>query len=446
MFGKIELQRLILYSQKHILSECYETQKTPTAGPTPLPTDAPTTAELETTTTEATTTTTTTTTEEPATTTEEPATTTTAATEPPVAQGAMAFRECPEGTQSVEGLPNCCIDEPNYLGDGACDPWGPYNTEECAYDLGDCCVETCNLDSPYGCLTVDGNEAGVGPFGFFCLDPRFSVIDESRCEVENREWIGDGGCDAEGGYNTEECEFSFSCSLIWCAFISLKHPTNAVPTLVLSLLLGGWDMGDCCEETCNEEFSFYPCGVNQPYSCSDPDASTTKSNPTGSSVYGDGEESSPFFFYDGFEANVFDPLRWNWIHGDAAWEIERDEPASEGRYYAEARTEHIIGAIGDSRLELVVESPSGGLLSYYVQALIQAPYEDVVVLVDDVPISTMVNAVSQWTRQELQIDRGHHVIQWVHRKNPSGASPEELDLIPPSDGITRIDDVKFLPY
>lgn len=29
-------------------------------------------------------------------------------------------------------------------------------------------------------------------------------------------------------------------------------------------------MGDCCEETCNEEYSFYPCGVNQPYSCIDP--------------------------------------------------------------------------------------------------------------------------------------------------------------------------------
>lgn len=106
----------------------------------------------------------------------------------------------------MDGLPNCCLEEPNYLGDGACDPSAPYNTEECAFDLGDCCYETCNTDSPYGCLTVEGNAEEVGPFGFFCLDPRYSVIDEEKCKVENRGWIGDGGCDAEGGYNTEECK------------------------------------------------------------------------------------------------------------------------------------------------------------------------------------------------------------------------------------------------
>ena len=52
----------------------------------------------------------------------------------------------------------------------------------------------------------DGNEEEVGPFGFFCIDPRHSIIDEEKCNVENREWLGDGGCDTEGGYNTEECE------------------------------------------------------------------------------------------------------------------------------------------------------------------------------------------------------------------------------------------------
>ena len=56
---------------------------------------------------------------------------------------------------------------------------------------------------------MEGNAEEVGPFGFFCLDPRFSVIDEENCKVENRGWIGDGGCDAEGGYNTEECKYFF---------------------------------------------------------------------------------------------------------------------------------------------------------------------------------------------------------------------------------------------
>ena len=147
------------------------------------------------------------------TTTPEEITESTSTTEAIMAQNANAGAStsdssggCPDGLQQVEGLPNCCIEEPNYLGDGACDPWGPYNTPECAYDLGDCCYETCNHDSPYGCLMKEGNEDGVGPFGFFCLDPRYSVIDESKCEVENREWIGDGGCDVDGGYNTEECK------------------------------------------------------------------------------------------------------------------------------------------------------------------------------------------------------------------------------------------------
>eukprot|EP00956_Cyclotella_meneghiniana_P004225 scaffold5181_cov62-Cyclotella_meneghiniana.AAC.3 len=141
---------------------------------------------------------------------------------------------CPEGLVQVDGLPGCCVEEPNYLGDGACDPWAPYNTEACGYDLGDCCQDTCNEDSPYGCHTKEGAE--YGPFGFFCLDPRSAsiVIDAEKCLVENREWIGDGGCDGGSEYNTPEC---------------------------------GYDGGDCCEGTCDDDFAFYTCGANQPYEC-----------------------------------------------------------------------------------------------------------------------------------------------------------------------------------
>eukprot|EP00804_Cyclotella_cryptica_P010565 CCRYP_019858-RA/>CCRYP_019858-RA protein AED:0.01 eAED:0.01 QI:287/1/1/1/1/1/3/118/1124 len=141
---------------------------------------------------------------------------------------------CADGLKEVEGLPGCCVEEPNYLGDGACDPWEPYNTEACAYDLGDCCHDTCNEDSPYGCHTKEG--ADYGPFGFFCIDPRSQsiVVDVDKCKVENREWIGDGGCDADSEYNTPEC---------------------------------GYDGGDCCEDTCNQDFAFYTCGANQPFEC-----------------------------------------------------------------------------------------------------------------------------------------------------------------------------------
>ena len=141
---------------------------------------------------------------------------------------------CPEGLQEVSGLPGCCVEEPNFLGDGACDPWEPYNTEACGYDLGDCCHDTCKEDSPYGCHTKEG--ADYGPFGFFCLDPRSEsiVVDVEKCKVENREWIGDGGCDADSEYNTPEC---------------------------------GYDGGDCCEDTCDQDWAFYTCGTNQPYQC-----------------------------------------------------------------------------------------------------------------------------------------------------------------------------------
>ena len=202
-------------------------------------------------------------------------------------------------------------------------------------------------------------------------------------------------------------------------------------------------MGDCCEETCNEEYSFFPCGVNQAYSCLSPqDDSLT--NPTGSGI-----EDSQYYFHDGFEGDTFDSSHWRWLHGDAAWEIEReDNTASEGTSYAEARTEYIIKNVGNSILELTLEAPpNGGSLSYQVQAFIQAPREDVVVKVDDVVVDIIMNAIPTWTLHDMEIEGGGtHVIQWVHRKNPSDASDEDLAMVESNLGITRIDDVMFLPY
>ena len=88
-------------------------------------------------------------------------------------------------------------------------------------------------------------------------------------------------------------------------------------------------MGDCCEGTCDTEYSFYACGANQPYTCADPSAGT-HTNPSGSSVY-------PQDFHDGFEANAFDS-HWK-LGGDADWVTEAEVYAAEGAYYAEARTD-----------------------------------------------------------------------------------------------------------
>ena len=221
---------------------------------------------------------------------------------------------------------------------------------------------------------------------------------------------------------------------------------NLFPSLFRAycLFTGGWDMGDCCEETCDDEYSFYPCGGNQVYSCMNPNAggSSSQTSPTGGSV-----EASPFYFHDGFEADDFDSSHWKWLDGSAAWEIEREaDTASEGTSYAEAQTKYIVNDSGESILELQVDSLNGGSLSYQVQALIQAPYEDVLVKVDNVAVDILMNAIPSWTLREVAIEPGEHVIQWVHRKNPSAASDEELAVVEPNLGITRIDDVTFYPY
>ena len=63
---------------------------------------------------------------------------------------------CAEGTLSVTGLDGCCVPDPSFLGDGACDPYEPYNTEACGYDLGDCCKDTCNPLATFGCNSKEG--------------------------------------------------------------------------------------------------------------------------------------------------------------------------------------------------------------------------------------------------------------------------------------------------
>jgi hypothetical protein len=142
---------------------------------------------------------------------------------------------CGDGLSSPQGMPDCCVPDPSFLGDGACDAYAPYNTQECGYDLGDCCQESCNVDTPFGCAAKEGD--AYGPFGYYCLDPRYGNINEEACGAENREWVGDGGCDPE--YNTAEC---------------------------------GWDGGDCCRQSCNSEFAYYECGRDaQPFDCKNPD-------------------------------------------------------------------------------------------------------------------------------------------------------------------------------
>lgn len=196
----------------------------------------------------------------------------------------------PEGNNTV-----CNVGFPSALGDGICDLVGHYNTASCNWDSGDCCVDTCTectssplfacLDpnaSSYGdvscagaeswlgdgyCDSTDENSAACGWDGgdccpdtcactvgcfavcgeessYFCQDPNSSSFD--ICGVEYPEYIGDGACDQDAGYNTDKC---------------------------------GWDGGDCCELSCLASpgavsSAEYACGESD-YDCKDPKFSNT---------------------------------------------------------------------------------------------------------------------------------------------------------------------------
>jgi hypothetical protein len=154
--------------------------------------------------------------------------------------------KCPDGLNPVEGMEGCCLPEVAYLGDGACDPDAPYNTPECHFDNGDCCQETCNMDTNYACSSNEASQ-GFGPFGFFCLNPELEeYIDPDECTVADRTRLGDGRCDDD--YNTKECN---------------------------------WDGGDCCEETCDPTYAYFECGAPEnPYDCKDETFSTATTTST----------------------------------------------------------------------------------------------------------------------------------------------------------------------
>jgi len=145
---------------------------------------------------------------------------------------------CPQGLFPWEKNPSCCVPNPNFIGDGACDPDAPYNTEECGYDGGDCCKGTCDSGSIFGCTTKKESQFGdYGPFGFYCVDPsqEDSIVRNVCADVE-KDRIGDGMCNPE--YNTAGCNY---------------------------------DGGDCCEESCDTIHSFYQCGLGAgSFDCRDP--------------------------------------------------------------------------------------------------------------------------------------------------------------------------------
>ena len=127
---------------------------------------------------------------------------------------------------------NCAAPIPNWIGDGFCDGQD-YNNAACNWDNGDCCQETC-VDSDFFICGINSV--------FDCLDPAYSIgstpaptiVVPEGCNVTVPEWLGDGYCDFEGGFNTLQCN---------------------------------WDGGDCCQASCED--GAFPCGSNG-FDCLDP--------------------------------------------------------------------------------------------------------------------------------------------------------------------------------
>ena len=143
---------------------------------------------------------------------------------------------CPDGLLPWEGNPACCVPNPRFIGDGACDPDAPYNIEVCDFDGGDCCKGTCNKDSAFGCTVKEGDElADYGPFGFYCVDPsKLNAINSNFCQTDEKYRVGDGNCDPM--LNNQDCNY---------------------------------DGGDCCSHSCSALFSFFQCGSGEGYDCID---------------------------------------------------------------------------------------------------------------------------------------------------------------------------------
>ena len=182
-----------------------------------------------------------------------------------------------------------CKARPNQLGNGICNKnYKKNNMEECGWDGGDCCEESCKMNAK------PRKAKKCGSRGYYCLDPSYDVcgakfkqLGNGICNLKNNKaecgWDG-GDCCEETCTNNPNPKKAAKCGNARYQCLDPAHKCTASPKQLGNGKCSrkhnkadcGWDGGDCCKESCMSNanpFLVKRCGT-QGYQCLDPEYST----------------------------------------------------------------------------------------------------------------------------------------------------------------------------
>lgn len=138
------------------------------------------------------------------------------------------------------------------LGNGICNS-GPWNTKQCNYDNGDCCMQTCLAPDPDTVLQDQlTNDFACTYSTFDCQDPNYQFM-EFAVSGGGKWWT-----DEQEVCREDDAIFS---SDLWSEFSLASSLGDGVCDLSLNTAEFNFDGGDCCIQTCqkNGSYPFQSC-------------------------------------------------------------------------------------------------------------------------------------------------------------------------------------------